>query len=71
MIPTKLLPLRTMDERRAIHNNFRLRDLNSQNTDGKSLEGGGGVGRREGKREVSVAFMSVCKGRLKTAPQLR
>jgi hypothetical protein len=47
MIPTKLLPLRTMDERRAIHNTFRLRDLNSQNTDGKSLEGGGEVGRRE------------------------
>jgi hypothetical protein len=50
MIPTKLLPLRTMDERRAIHNTFRLRDLNSQNTDRKSLEGGGEVGRREEKR---------------------
>jgi hypothetical protein len=47
MIPTKLLPLRTMDEGRAIHKTFRLRDLDSQNTDGKSLEGGGEVGRRE------------------------
>jgi hypothetical protein len=36
-----------MDEGRAIHKTFRLRDLDSQNTDGKSLEGGGEVGRRE------------------------
>lgn len=57
MIPTKLLPLRTMDERRAIHNTFRLRNLNSQNTDGKSLEGGGEVGRRE---ERSFGRIHVC-----------
>ena len=56
MIPTKLLPLRTMDERRAIHNAFRLRDLNSQNTDEKSLERGG----EEEKRREARGRIHVC-----------
>lgn len=56
MIPTKFLPLRTMDERRAIHNTFRLRDLNSKNTDEKSLERGG----EEEKRRNERGRIHVC-----------
>jgi hypothetical protein len=68
MIPTKLLPLRTMDERRAIHNTFRLRDLTPRTHRGeKSRTWGVNLGEEERREErSSVAFMCV----LKTAPQL-